>query len=82
MDYEVKADALNLVTAAIILFSFQYLDRDVGALKIRGLPDHDEALRQLSPLGWDHINITGDYVWSDAINLDADGYLPLKHSLA
>jgi TnpA family transposase len=79
---QTRAAALNLVTAAIILFNCRYLDRAVGALKIRGLPDHDEALRQLSPLGWDHINLTGDYVWSDAINLDADGYLPLKLSLA
>jgi TnpA family transposase len=70
---QTRAAALNLVTAAIILFNCRY---------IRGLPDYDDALRQLSPLGWDHINLTGDYVWSDAINLDADGYLPLKLSLA
>ena len=79
---QTRAAALNLVTSAIILFNCRYPDRAVGALKIRGLPDHDDALRQLSPLGWDHINLTGDYVWSDAINLDADGYLPLKLSLA
>jgi hypothetical protein len=39
----------------------------------------DEALiPQLSPLGWDHINLTGDYVWSDAVVLDADGCVPLR----
>lgn len=39
----------------------------------------DEALiPQLSPLGWDHINLTGDYVWSDALVLDADGCMPLR----
>ena len=75
---QTRAAALNLVTAAIILFNCRYLHRAVGALKLRGIADHEEALRQLSPLGWDHINLTGDYVWSDASNLDADGYLPLK----
>lgn len=75
---QTRAAALNLVTAAIILFNCRYLDRAVGALKLRGVADHEEALRQLSPLGWDHINLTGDYVWSDSSTLDADGYLPLK----
>jgi len=39
----------------------------------------DEALiPQLSPLGWDQINLTGDYIWSDALVLDADGRMPLR----
>jgi len=33
---------------------------------------------QLSPLGWDHINITGDYVWSDHLMVDGEGFLPLR----
>jgi hypothetical protein len=24
----------------------------------------DEYLQYLSPLGWDHINLTGDYAWN------------------
>jgi hypothetical protein len=32
----------------------------------------------LSPLGWDHINLTGDYLWSDSIERDPDGFLPLR----
>ncbi|KQQ17629.1 hypothetical protein ASF53_24485 [Methylobacterium sp. Leaf123] len=31
---------------------------------------------QLSPLGWDRINLTGDYVWSDRLNLGSDGLMP------
>jgi hypothetical protein len=31
-------------------------------------------------LGWDRINLTGDYVWSDGIELDADGLMPLQLS--
>ena len=75
---QTRAAALNLVTAAIILFNCRYLNRAVGALNLRAMPDHAEALRQLSPLGWDHINLTGDYVWSDVGNFDDDGLLPLK----
>jgi len=32
---------------------------------------------RLSPLGWDLINLTGDYVWSDRLDLDANGVMPL-----
>ena len=77
---QTRAAALNLVTAAIILFNCRYLNRAVGALNLRAMPNHAEALLQLSPLGWDHINLTGDYVWSDSSNFDDDGFLPLKIS--
>jgi hypothetical protein len=31
----------------------------------------------LSPLGWEHVNITGDYAWEGRIKLDPDGFRPL-----
>ena len=34
--------------------------------------------RMMSPLGWDHVNLTGDYVWSDSPSYDADGLRPLN----
>lgn len=75
---QTRAAALNLVTAAIILFNCRHLGRALNAMRARGM-DIDEALiPQLSPLGWDHINLTGDYVWSDALTLDADGCMPLR----
>jgi len=38
-------------------------------------------LTALSPLGWDHINQTGDYVWSDSPPYDADGMCPLNREI-
>ena len=29
-------------------------------------------------LSWDHINLTGDYVWSDNLAIGADGFMPLR----
>ena len=75
---QVRAAALNLVTAAIILFNCRYLGRAGNALRSKGKAGVDEALGQISPLGWDHINLTGDYVFSDNALLDSDGFLPLK----
>ncbi len=57
-----RASGLNLVVAAIILWNIVYLEKAVT--EVRGKQDvPDEFLTYLSPLGWDHINLTGDYVW-------------------
>lgn len=55
-----RASGLNLVTAAIVLWNTVYLERAVNAM---GSSVNEELLQYLSPLGWEHINLTGDYVW-------------------
>ena len=52
-----------MVVAAIILWNTVYLGRATDDLKAQGLPVDDNLLEHLSPLGWEHINLTGDYVW-------------------
>ena len=60
-----RASGLNLVVAAIILWNTVYLEKAIKQVKENmGVPD--EYLSYLSPLGWGHINLTGDYVWPDA----------------
>ena len=57
-----RASGLNLVVAAIILWNTVYLEKAFAEVRDRqNVPD--EFLTYLSPLGWDHINLTGDYVW-------------------
>lgn len=75
---QTRAAALNLVTAAIVLFNCRYLGRALGEMRSRGMPIDETLIPQLSPLGWDHINLTGDYIWSEALVLDADGCMPLR----
>ena len=58
-----RASGLNLVVAAIVLWNTVYLERAVQALKEHGVAVDDSLLTHLSPLGWEHINLTGDYVW-------------------
>jgi Tn3 transposase DDE domain len=70
--------ASNLVTACIGLFNCRYLGRAVDDLRRSGVAIDDKRLQRLSPLGWDHINLTGDYVWSDAPPYDIDGMRPLN----
>ena len=73
-----RAAALNLVTGAIILFNYRYLGRALDTMRARGIPTDEKPIPQLSPLAWDHINLTGDYVWSNDLALDTDGYMPLR----
>ena len=59
-----RASGLNLVVAAIILWNTVYLERALEVLRKRGEPIQEDLVPHLSPLGWEHINLTGDYVWS------------------
>ena len=60
-----RASGLNLLVAAITLWNTRYLNRAIAAMReTEDVPDH--LLAHLSPLGWEHINLTGDYVWSAA----------------
>jgi TnpA family transposase len=58
-----RASGLNLVVAAVILWNTVYLERATRALRKHGQPFDEDLLQHVSPLGWEHINLTGDYVW-------------------
>jgi len=58
-----RASGLNMVTAAIVLWNTVYLERAIQAIKDHGQPIDENMLQHLSPLGWEHINLTGDYLW-------------------
>ncbi len=46
--------------------------------KNKGLPLNDQLLSHLSPLGWEHINLTGDYIWRNNKKLAEGKYRPLR----
>lgn len=51
------------MTAAIVLWNTVYLERATQLLREKGKLSDDGMLQFLSPLGWEYINLTGDYVW-------------------
>lgn len=63
-DQRHRASALNLVVAAIILWNTVYIAEAVETLKRQGVAINEEHLQHLSPLGWEHITLTGDYLWN------------------
>ena len=73
-----RASGLALVTAAIVLWNTVYLGRALDAARRRGDLIPDALLAHLAPLGWQHINLTGDYLWGADASLGPDGFRPLR----
>lgn len=73
-----RASGLALLTAAIVLWNTVYLDRALTAMTKAGRRVDDALLPHIAPLGWQHINLTGDYLWSETPPLDDDGYRQLR----
>jgi TnpA family transposase len=74
-----RASGLNLVVAAIILWNTVYLARAVDQLRAEGHDLSDELLSHVAPLGWEHISLTGDYVWS-SLHSSPGTFRPLRGS--
>ncbi|KJN53612.1 Tn3 family transposase [Enterobacter hormaechei] len=73
-----RASGLNLVTAAIVLWNTVYLERAANALRGNGHTVDGTLLQYLSPLGWEHINLTGDYLWRSSAKIGAGKFRPLR----
>jgi hypothetical protein len=73
-----RASGLNLVIAAIVLWNTVYLERIIQHMKDNGQPLDENLLQHLSPLGWEHINLTGDYVWRQDRLMKKGFFRPLQ----
>lgn len=73
-----RASGLNLVTAAIILWNTVYLERATKVLRDQAAAWDDTLLQYLSPLGWEHINLTGDYLWRSSTKIGIGKFRPLR----
>ena len=73
-----RASGLNLVTASIVLWNTVYLERAAHALRDNGHTVDDTLLQYVSPLGWEHINLTGDYLWRNNAKIGAGKFRLLR----
>lgn len=73
-----RASGLNLVVAAIILWNTVYLERAIQHMKDKGQSINENLIQHLSPLGWEHINFTGDYVWRQNKLIGKGDFRPLR----
>jgi TnpA family transposase len=72
-----RASGLNLVVNAIILWNTTYLARTLNYVRGQGVVLTDELLSHVAPVKWDHIALTGDYLWSE-IERPRERFRPLR----
>ena len=72
-----RASGLNITIAAIVLWNTIYLGRAVAELRAQAETLPDKPLAHIAPLGWEHISLTGDYVWP-SLQSDQKAFRPLR----
>lgn len=73
-----RASGLTLVTAAIILWNTVYLERATQSISEQDKAVDEDWYQFLSPLGWEHINLTGDYIWQQNKIIQQGKFRPLR----
>jgi TnpA family transposase len=61
-----RASGLNLVIAAIVYWNSTYMADAVAHLRSAGTTVPDELIAHTSPVGWEHIAFSGDFLWDRA----------------
>ncbi|MDT7918762.1 Tn3 family transposase [Clostridium perfringens] len=56
-----RASALNLIINAISIWNTLYLEKAVDYKKSIGEEINEDLIAHISPLGWEHINMLGEY---------------------
>jgi hypothetical protein len=72
-----RASGLNLVVNAIILWNTTCLARTIRYVRGQGVALTDERLAHVAPVKWDHIALTGGYLWSE-IERPRERFRPLR----
>ncbi|QNG48405.1 Tn3 family transposase [Sphingobium yanoikuyae] len=61
-----RASGLNLVIAAIVYWNTIYMADAAQHLRSAAAPVPDDLLVHTSPVGWEHIAFSGDFLWDRA----------------
>ncbi len=74
-----RASALNIIINAISIWNNLHLTKAVEYQKRTGSFNED-LLHHMSPLGWEHINLLGEYHFNSEKVVSLDSLRPLKLS--
>lgn len=74
-----RASALNIIINAISIWNTLHLTKAVEYQKQSG-SFNEELLHHISPLGWEHINLLGEYHFNSEKIVSLDSLRPLKFS--
>ena len=65
-----RASGLNLLINAIVYWNTLYLEPAFAELNREGIATPPDLVKHITPLGWQHISLTGDYIWTSTESLD------------
>lgn len=72
-----RASALNIIINAISIWNTTYLQKAIEHIKsTKGL--NENLLKHIAPLGWEHINFLGEYIFEMKSFSDISELRPLK----
>ena len=74
----IKASVFAAIFLRIYAAGNICLERAANALRGHGHAVDDALLQYLSPLGWEHVNLTGDYLWRSSVKVGAGKFRPLR----
>lgn len=66
-----RASGLNLVIAAIVYWNSTYMADAIAHLRSAGNAVTDDLIAHTSPVGWEHIAFSGDFLWDRAAQAKA-----------
>ncbi|MCW0001537.1 Tn3 family transposase [Pararhizobium sp. YC-54] len=70
-----QCSRLNLLINAIVYWNTLYLEPAFAALNRDGITTPPDVIQHITPLGCQHISLTGDYIWTPA---DGPDLRPLR----
>ena len=73
-----RATALNLIINAISIWNTLYLEKALEYRKFIGEEINEDLIAHISPLGWEHINVLGEYQFKFDDNEDKEILRPLN----
>jgi len=74
-----RASALDIIINAISIWNTLHLTKAVKYQKLKGSFNED-LLHHMSPLGWEYINLLGEYHFNSEKVISLDSFRPLKLS--
>ncbi|PGT99578.1 Tn3 family transposase [Bacillus cereus] len=75
-----RASGLQLLISAIVTWNAVYISRAIEILRTNGTHIPEEYIQHISPLGWEHIALTGDYVWNLNQKVTFENLRPLRET--
>ncbi|GGN45378.1 Tn3 family transposase [Deinococcus daejeonensis] len=73
---DLRANGVGLLVAMISAWNTVALQRAIKDMRRDGQDVPEELLTYLSPLGWEHIGLTGDYSWRAAVESNPENAFP------